>query len=104
MKRASDLGFKVYLYFISTNDPIININRVAQRVSSGGHAVAEDKIIDRYYRSLENLLEAIRYSYRSYIFDNSNDLKLIAEKTPKTISLIEKNIPSWFYKYVVEKL
>jgi predicted ABC-type ATPase len=62
------------------------------------------KIIDRYYRSLENLLQAIRYSYRSYVFDNSNDLKLIAEKTPKTISLIEKDIPSWFYNYVVKKL
>jgi predicted ABC-type ATPase len=41
MKNASDLGFKVYLYFISTNDPIININRVAQRVSNGGHPVQD---------------------------------------------------------------
>lgn len=36
LKKAKENGFKTYLYFISTQDPSININRVKIRVSKGG--------------------------------------------------------------------
>lgn len=79
LKKANDLGYRVYLYYISTIDPEINIRRVASRVAMSGHNVATDKIISRYNKSLENLFEASKFTHRAYFFDNSQDLKLFAE-------------------------
>ena len=66
----------------------------------------ESKIRDRYYRSLENLLPAIKLSYRTFIFDNSGkELKLLAEVNPKKKMKIEaKQLPIWFEEYVLSKL
>lgn len=71
LKKAQQHGFRTYLYYITTEDPIINISRVQHRVKMGGHNVPTDKIISRYQRSLDLLYDAVRYSNRAYIFDNS---------------------------------
>ena len=51
LKQSQEAGYKNYLYFISTVDPAINIERVRQRVKLGGHHVPEDRIEKRYYES-----------------------------------------------------
>lgn len=72
LKTAQKLGYRTYLYFIATADPLINISRVQNRVLMGGHNVPEDKIISRYHRSIDYLWSAIQHTNRAYIFDNSN--------------------------------
>lgn len=49
MRRATEHGYKVYFYFVSTEDPEINKYRVALRVRKKGHYVPEDRIESRYY-------------------------------------------------------
>lgn len=71
LKKSKELGYKNYLYFISTESVKINKQRVNERVLNGGHTVPEHKIESRYYKSLELLLDAIKYTYRTFIFDNS---------------------------------
>ncbi len=106
LKEANQQDYRCYLYFIATNSPDINLRRVEQRVLSNGHFVPKRKIIDRYERSLNNLLPALREVYRAYIFDNSGkEIKLIAELTPdKELNLNTNRIPEWFMKCVIEKL
>ncbi len=70
---AQTRGYRTYLYYVATNDPAINIARVKTRVARGGHDVPADRITDRYHRFLSLLMEAIRYSNRAYIFDNSGE-------------------------------
>ena len=48
MKKAKAAGYKIYLYFVATESPEINVMRVANRVRKGGHDVPEDKIRKRY--------------------------------------------------------
>jgi replicative DNA helicase len=69
--RAKEAGYTVLLYFVGTDDPQTNIERVALRVAQGGHAVPDDKVRDRWLRTMTLLQQAIRSSDRSYIFDNS---------------------------------
>jgi predicted ABC-type ATPase len=71
LKLARSRGFRTYLYYVATEDPLINVSRVHHRVLQGGHGVPEDKIVSRYGRSLGLLLDAIRATDRAYIFDNS---------------------------------
>jgi predicted ABC-type ATPase len=98
LKKAQERGFRTYLYFIATEDPAINISRVENRVKLGGHPVPDDKIVARYYRSLNLLIEAVRYSDRAYIFDNSFHAKVwLAEVTDGNVLEIKSNtLPHWF--------
>ena len=106
LKAAKQLGYRTYLYYIATDDYDINIARVKQRVEAGGHNVPENKIIDRYTRSLNNLSKAIKQSDRAYLFDNSGDASVwVCEITDgQTIEYKQDAIPSWLYKYGVEGL
>lgn len=73
MRRAAAAGYKVYLYFVATEAPVINQYRVALRVGKGGHYVDPSKVEQRYYRALELLSEAVPICHRTYFFDNSRD-------------------------------
>jgi len=108
MCEAQNQGFRTYLYFISTDSPDINVHRVAARVKLGGHNVPEDRIRDRYYRSLERLARAIQCSNRAYLFDNSGEGKeerqWIAEFDDDGYDYKTRNMPTWFMTYVDAKL
>jgi predicted ABC-type ATPase len=109
LEQAQRLGYRTYLYFVATDDPAINISRVRNRVSLGGHAVPEDKIEERYHRSLNLLRDAIRHSHRAYIFDNSTDAQnhnhiWLAEITDgQMLELKTSEIPAWFKQAVLDK-
>lgn len=75
MKLAVDAGYKVYLYFVSTESPEINKFRVQARKSQGGHNVPKDKIEKRYKCSLQLMYEASKLAYQAFFFDNSKDGK-----------------------------
>ena len=103
IRAAKEKGFRVYLYFVSTSSPEINVGRVYTRVQRGGHNVPEDKIKSRYERSLRNLHEAILLSDRAYIFDNSESShQWIAEYDGATGELryMEEEIPQWVENYL----
>lgn len=103
LKVSKSLGYRNYLYYISTSDPSINISRVKNRVAFKGHDVPEDKIISRYYRSLGFLKEAVKLSDRAYIFDNSSDEKTwICEITDgSNVDFKVDEIPSWVEEYLL---
>jgi predicted ABC-type ATPase len=110
LRNAQKAGYRTYLYYVATDDPAINVSRVANRVALGGHPVPEDKIVSRYHKSLELLLSAIRFTNRAYIFDNSTNNAdsmhtWLAEITDgKTLELKTDRIPAWFQHAVLEKI
>ncbi len=71
VQRAVGRGFFVRLFFVCTDDPTINAQRVALRVMEGGHDVPIRKIIDRYYKSLANCVSVLPIVDRAYFYDNS---------------------------------
>lgn len=113
IQQASKAGYKVYLYFVATEDPEINIYRVKEvRIKQKGHDVPEEKIRSRYYRSLDFLHEAAQYCYQVFFFDNSQDgstdgmfahFKLNADGEKVWDPIDEKKVPQWFYKYYSDK-
>lgn len=98
IKKAQQQGFRTYLYYVATEDPEINISRVLHRVNTGGHPVPEDKIISRYIGSLGLLFDAVTYSDRAYIFDNSNHERVwIAEVNHgEELEMKTDQMPIWF--------
>jgi predicted ABC-type ATPase len=108
--QAQAAGFRTYLYFVATDDPAINVSRVRNRVALKGHDVPEDKIVTRYYRSLDLLVDAIKHTNRAYIFDNSGDNKdgkqtWLAEITDgRQLELKTDRVPAWFKRTVLDKI
>ena len=112
MREASANGYKVYLYFVLTETPSINMFRVAARKAKGGHDVPKDKIISRYQRSLNLLFEASQIAYQAFYFDNSEDgknFKMFAHfkkngNKKKWDKLKKKDVPNWFIDYYSGKV
>lgn len=106
MVQARKYGYRVYLYYIATNDPDININRVDIRLAQKGHGVSPEIIKSRYYKSLENLKEAVTQTDRAFLFNNSGEQsKLLAEITEGkhvTLEVDAAQLPNWFINYLVK--
>lgn len=79
MEMAKAAGFNINLYYVGLDNVQLHIDRVAQRVSQGGHHIAEEDIRRRYSTSFENLPKAMRLADRTLIFDNSEVYKVQAE-------------------------
>jgi predicted ABC-type ATPase len=101
MKEAKERGYRVYLYFVATDDPEINIARVQSRVEQGGHPVPDVKVRKRYRESIDLMTEACDVAHRSYIFDNSGSKhKLLVDVEESagevTITLHTSRLNLWF--------
>ena len=103
---VKEKGYTSYLYFISTEDPEININRVENRVKKGGHSVPINKIKDRYYRGMSLLLDALKAANRAYLLDNSQEQNfvILEKKYDGMMYPKVRNMPNWFDTYVTDKL
>jgi predicted ABC-type ATPase len=110
LKNAQKAGYRTYLYYVATDDPAINVSRVENRVKLNGHPVPPNLVKERYYRSLDLLMSAIRFTHRAYVFDNSTDNAdrahtWLAEITDgRTLELKADKVPAWFKHSVLDKI
>lgn len=86
--RAKEQNFFIRCFYVLTIDPLINVARVRSRVSSGGHGVPENKIIERYDRALDLIPEVISVCDVCHIYDNS---------TVKPYRIFKKRKDAYFY-------
>lgn len=99
LKKAHDAGFFIRLFFVCTENPKINAARIAQRYLNGGHEVPISKIVSRYFKSLENMKQAIPFVDRAYIYDNSveNALPQLLYRTVdgEVFKQYTDDVPEW---------
>lgn len=61
LKQAKEVGFFIRFFYVCTENPEINVLRIAQRFLNGGHEVPISKIINRYYKSLALAAQALSF-------------------------------------------
>lgn len=71
LQAAAAAGYAITVVFIATDNPEINIQRVALRVAAGGHDVPRDRIRARHRRSLGLAPSAIAFAAHAYVYDNT---------------------------------
>lgn len=87
---AKALGFEVWLIYVLLDSPRRNVERVRLRVKKGGHAVPEDKILERRAKSLEQLPWFLDHADQAWLYDNSGATpRLIGEKRAGVVTLDE---------------
>ena len=72
LREAQAMGFRVTLIFIGIDSPALSQARVIGRVAHGGHDVPDDRLIERFPRTLANLKVALKFVDRASLFDNSS--------------------------------
>jgi predicted ABC-type ATPase len=97
LTEAARRGYVVVLCYIGLSSAKQSLERVAMRVSQGGHDVPDDKLRSRFPRILVNLQSAIAQLPHVLIYDNSDlnapyrqlaafdhgRLRYVAETAPK---------------------
>ena len=72
-KRLFEKGYFIKCIFVLTKSPGLNAYRIRARVEQGGHDVPEEKIYDRYDRSLDNIKELVKICDILHIYDNTGE-------------------------------
>ncbi len=93
-------AFQVRLYFVSTENSLINVARVQVRVARGGHDVPVDKIIARYRRTMSHLAPACLQVDEAFLFDNSTETMRLTASMDRRIRdapkfRFEEPLPTW---------
>ena len=74
VKRARQKGYEVTLLFFWLSSPEMAMERVAKRVSKGGHNIPADVIERRYYRGIRNLVSLYIPLCDKWLIANNTDL------------------------------
>lgn len=96
--RARAAGFLTLVLHVGVEDPEISVVRVAARVQEGGHPVPEDKVRDRYHRSLPLIRRAVMLADVGQVFDNSRlaaPARRCLEFRRGRLFLRKDNLPAW---------
>jgi predicted ABC-type ATPase/predicted nucleic acid-binding Zn-ribbon protein len=102
MEMAKKAGFHINLYYVGLANVELHIDRVAQRVSKGGHDIPEADIRRRYESSMKNLPTAMRLAHHSFIFDNTEVYKIKLEAENGLTRYQDPNLPNWVKDVVKE--
>lgn len=73
VKRAHELGYQIVLLFFWLPSPEMAVERVAKRVSEGGHNIPTETIIRRYWLGLQNFFKIFAPIVDSWIFFENED-------------------------------
>lgn len=98
LKQAVQKGYTVVVCFIGIADADRSEERVAMRVSQGGHDVPSEKLTARLPRTMNNFKQAIRELPCVCIFDNDDlqtPFRLAAVFQNGRRTFLTKPIPGW---------
>ncbi|OGT90125.1 MAG: hypothetical protein A2514_11385 [Gammaproteobacteria bacterium RIFOXYD12_FULL_61_37] len=102
--EAKSQGYRIVLFFITTRDPSINVGRVAERVLAGGHAVDQNKIVNRFHKVMQQVLPVVlNLVDEALLFDNSEiktgAVAVLAKSDGRLTPLVLENLlPDWAAK------
>src|SRR2546426_382692 len=106
LKQTAQSGYAVVLCFLGIAGADVSEQRVAMRVSQGGHDVPTEKLIERFPRTLANLSAAIRELPCVLVFDNYDlgiPFRHVAVYENGRRTLLKEPIPSWLQPVVLPR-
>jgi predicted ABC-type ATPase len=98
LEQAARRGYEVVLCFIGLKSWRQSLERVAMRVSQGGHDVPDDKLKNRFPRTLANLRQALHRLPHVLVYDNSDlrtPYRLVAVFEHGKAEMRTRPLPAW---------
>lgn len=103
VERTQGLGYMVHLIFFWLETPELAVNRVAERVSKGGHNIPIEVIERRYKAGINNLFKLFMGKVDVWsVYDNSRQPRIYLATGGKNIGtmVLNKNRFSKLMQYV----
>ena len=103
LEEAARRGYAVVLCYIGLADPEQSVERVAMRVSQGGHDVPDEKLRQRYARTINNLKAAILRLPHVLVYDNSDlsaSYRLMAAFAEGRLCYLQEPVPGCLRRLV----
>ena len=94
--RAKENGYLIEMHYIGLDSVEIAKERVAKRVSQGGHGVAEADIERRYIASLEAFWRVLPLCNLVAVYDNTEDFRRFAIYKDGSLVRLSHQVPDWF--------
>jgi predicted ABC-type ATPase len=83
LREWKALGYRVEIIYLKLDNVALSLKRVAERVRTGGHAVAEADIRRRFPRSWQNFESHYQpLADQSWVFDLSTGIPILLSKKP----------------------
>lgn len=98
LREVARQDYTVVLCYVGISGPDVSEERVAMRISQGGHDVPAEKLISRYPRILENLRAALRHLPHVWVYDNDNlrhPFRLAAVCEDGRLIELNRPVPGW---------
>lgn len=90
------LDYQIELHYVGVDSVEIAKQRIAHRVSCGGHGIPDADVERRYVESLSRLKEVIKLCNLTALYDNTESFNRFAiYKNGELIRLFSKT-PDWF--------
>jgi len=105
--EAKSLGYEIILVYIHLQSSELNLARIAQRVSEGGHSVPEEKVLSRIPRTMAYIHDVLPLVDVARIYDNSfrtSPFVSVAELRDGRLKMIIKHLPEWAEQILVDYL
>lgn len=93
-----EAGYEIWLFFICTDSPLLNVTRVEARVELGGHGVPAAKVVSRYAGSIQTAIGARALVDQLWLYDNTErdrDHRLVFRYVRGSVDFVSTTLPSW---------
>jgi predicted ABC-type ATPase len=101
LESARQAGYATKVFFISTEDPNLNVGRIVVRMSRGGQSVPLEAVPDSYEEAMKNLPNARRHADDLLVYDNTPNgrgHRLVARFIAGELVKVTNTSPEWIKK------
>ncbi|MBR2950893.1 MAG: zeta toxin family protein [Lachnospiraceae bacterium] len=96
IKTAQSLGYTIELHYVGVASADIAKERIAYRVSKGGHGIPDADVERRYTESFARLKEVINICDMVVLYDNTEKFNRFAIYQKGKICNLTDNRPEWY--------
>ena len=94
--KAKEKGYLIEVHYIGLSSVDLAKERIAKRVSEGGHGVSDADVERRYEQSFKNLLKIIPICNLVALYDNTEEFRRFAIFKDGVLVRKSHKIPDWF--------
>ena len=98
IRQAKEAGYFVRLFYVGIGSAAEALKRIENRVSKGGHNIAEEDVVRRFSERNETLAKVLDYVDEAILYDNENGFVAIAEYKNGELIFRGDYTPGWLFE------
>ena len=96
IEKAKNQGYYIELYYLGVDSVELAKQRIAYRVSKGGHGIPDKDVEKRYLETFQNLKIVLPMCNLASLYDNTKEFRRIAIYKDGIPVRVSHYVPDWF--------